>query len=165
MNKKQQEHKINRLMALMLFAVFAVCILFVLLTGARIYKQLTEQNQKSYDKRTAIQYLTTKIRQNDHKSGIEVCRFEQVDALVLKQKINEKTYETYIYCYDGYLREIFTSSIESFSPEDGEKLLEAEELVLQKEGNSIRAKVIVMDGNAQEIELYLRSGEEDSYEK
>ena len=132
MKKEQKEYKINQLLTLLLFTVFTICILFVLLTGAGIYKQLTEKNQNCYDKRTAVQYLTTRVRQNDKNNLIEIRQFGEDEALILKEKIHETEYETVIYCYDGYLREIFSSSVEEFSPEDGNKILEMKHLMLEK---------------------------------
>lgn len=53
------------LLALLLLLVFAVCVLSVLLTGAGTYQTLTRRDQDSYDRRTAAQYLATRVRQAD----------------------------------------------------------------------------------------------------
>lgn len=165
MTREQREYKINQLLVLMLFTVFAVCILFVLLTGAGIYEQIIEKNQNCYEKRTAVQYLTTRIRQNDRKHAVEVRTFAGAEALVFKEIIHEKEYETVIYCYEGDLREIFSASAGEFSPEDGNKILEMKELTLEKDEDAVYATITDLNGNVQKIILHLRSGKEFFYEE
>ncbi len=165
MNKEQYEYKINRLLALLLFAIYAVCILLVLLTGANLYKKLTLKNQNSYAQRTAIQYFTTRVRQNDKADAIDVCQFGEADALILKEQIQGKEYETLIYCYDGYLREIFSSSVKTFSPKDGNIIIEMKSLILEKENGTIYAEITDQEGTVQRVELLLRSGKEVLSEK
>ena len=46
------------LAALLLFGIFAVCVLMVLLTGANAYRRLTERDQQAYQRRTCAQYLS-----------------------------------------------------------------------------------------------------------
>ena len=47
------------LMALLVFALFALCVLLVLLTGAKIYRNLVDRSRESYEARTAAQYITS----------------------------------------------------------------------------------------------------------
>ncbi len=45
MKKRTTQHHIDGLAALLLFGIFAVCVLMVLLTGANAYRRLTERDQ------------------------------------------------------------------------------------------------------------------------
>lgn len=107
MNREQRKTRIESLLALLLFGVFALCVLVVLLTGADAYKGLTERDRTNYDGRTAAQYLTTRVRQADALEGIRLESFAGLDALVVSEDIEGELYETRIYCYDGYIRELF----------------------------------------------------------
>ena len=60
MKKKTTQHHIDALAALLLFGVFAVCVLAVLLSGADAYQRLTRRDQNAFDRRTAAQYLATR---------------------------------------------------------------------------------------------------------
>ncbi len=62
MKKRPIQHQLNGLMALLLFGVFAACVLAVLLTGANAYRRLTQRDQEAYLRRTCVQYLATRVR-------------------------------------------------------------------------------------------------------
>ena len=112
--------------ALLMLAVFAVSILGVLLGGAGIYQRLTLRGHESYNSRTCIQYFATKLRQAPGTVTVE--EFGDGDALFLRERIGERDYVTRIYCYDGWLMELFTLDSSGFAPEDGEKILPLEAL-------------------------------------
>ena len=121
------------LLSLLLLLVFAVCVLSVLLTGADTYQTLTRRDQDSYDRRTAAQYLATRVRQADRADGIAVADFQGCDALELTETIDGTPYITRVYCYDGYLRELFSAAEAQMTPADGEKVLEAQALTGEKQ--------------------------------
>jgi hypothetical protein len=78
----------------------------------------------NYQVRTVSSYLEEKIRQNDALGQIEVGSISGTEALVLSSTEGENTYRTYIYCYDGYLRELFLMEGASVGPESGQKIME-----------------------------------------
>ena len=63
--KRPLKHSAGAIAPLLLFAVFTVCILSVLLTGADVLKTISKRDQESFRQRTCAQYLTTRIRQSD----------------------------------------------------------------------------------------------------
>lgn len=156
---KQRESKTTGLLVLTVFTVFALCILMVLLTGARGYEALVRRGEKTYACRTAAQYLATRVRQSDTADGISVEDFGGQSALVLRQEIDGETYLTRIYCHDGFLRELFTTEKGSFSPEDGEKLTELTALSFEKTEAMLSARLLLAEGAEQQLHWYLRSGE------
>lgn len=161
MKKGQNNGKADSLLALLLFGVFAVCILGVLLTGADAYRRLAERDRESYDARTAAQYLTTKVRQADRAGGVKVRSFEGCPALIFPEEINGQTYETRIYHHDGYIRELFAAADGDFLPEDGEKVLPAGSLLIYEEEPGLQIRILDAEGERwQELRLYLRSGRE-----
>ena len=156
--KTQNKRKIDNLLVLLLFGVFAVCILSVLLTGADAYRRLASRDQHSYDQRTAAQYLTTRVRQADRLGDVSVQVFEGQDVLVFREVIEGGAYETLVYCYDGYLRELFVAAGGGFLPEDGEKVLAAQGLSIHQDGQLLDVELTAPSGEVQELSLYLRSG-------
>mgnify|MGYP000031294994 CR=1 FL=1 len=91
---------------LLVFSLFAACVLMVLLTGADAYQRLVERDQTAFDRRSCTQYLATKVRQGDGQGQIWVDTFaEDEGPQCLYQE--EDGYLTRIYCYDGWLRELY----------------------------------------------------------
>ena len=130
-----KKKSMSGVLVLLVFAVFTVSVLLVLLSGADTVKKLTQRDQNTYHHRTAVQYLTTKVRQSDQSGAVSVGETDGCSTLVLTEKIDGITYETRIYCYDGYLRELFCAKDATLAPQDGEKILPATELQAQIEGS------------------------------
>ena len=76
MKKHSIQHHIDTLAVLLLFGVFAVCVLSVLLTGADAYRRMTERDNRAYDRRTCVQYVVTEFGVADlkYKSTVERAR-------------------------------------------------------------------------------------------
>ena len=68
-------------------------------------------------------------------------------------------YTTKVYCYEGWLWELFAAEGGTFSPEDGERLLEAEDLVVSLDNNILSAEICFTDGSSRQLFLYVRNGE------
>lgn len=148
---KEKALKITDFLALTVFTVFAVCLLLVLLTGAGVYRNLVQTGQEHYADRTKAMYLTTRVRQS---SAITVEDFGGCQALVSREEIDDETYLTRVYCYDGSLRELFSAENAALQPEDGEKILEAESASFSLEDGLLIAEI---DG---ERLLYWTAGKE-----
>ena len=159
MNQTQSKHHISSLMALILFGVFAICILAVLLGATGIYQRLTERDARSYEARTAVMYVATKVRQNDRAGGITVEQLGDNDALVLTETVEGETFRTWIYCHEGYLYELFMPADLEAAPEYGERLLPVEDLQLKLQDGLLSAVVTQSGGMRRELQLMLRSEE------
>ena len=156
---KQRQHHIDSLLALVLFGVFAACILSVLLTGAGVYQRLTQRDRQAYDQRTCAQYLAAKVRQAPGPQSVSLSSFGDGDALVITEEIAGELYTTRIYCWDGWLWELFAFAEGDFAPQDGEKVLQAQSLSLTLEDGLLSA--LLVDGNEQAcaLSLSVRGGE------
>lgn len=159
MKKNAITHNLDGLAALLLFAVFAASVMAVLLTGAKAYRGVTRRDQEAYNARTAVQYVAQRVRQADSLYGITLEDFEGVECLVLGQG---EPYITRLYCYEGWLMELYCLAGESFSPEDGERIIEAQELKLSLDQGMLGAQVLTAQEEApgsrtSELWLELRS--------
>ena len=154
MRRKQIQHHIDALIALLLFGVFAVCVLAVLLTGADAYRRLTQRDQAAYERRACTQYIATKVRQSDAADNLSVANVQGVPALILDK---DEEYVTYIYCYDGWLRELYSWSEQPMSPEDGRELVQAEALDLSLADGLLTVRVTDAQGGEETLLLSLRS--------
>ena len=148
------------LLVLLLLGVFSVCILLVLLLGAANYRNLIQRGDASFDRRTAMQYITTKVRQADAAGAVTVGTFQGQDAVELRETVDGETYLTRIYCYDGSLRELYAAETDTLSPADGETVLPAQALTAERDGQLLRLTLTEEDGTAIPFALALRSEEE-----
>ena len=144
---------------LLVFTVFMVSVLLILLSGADTVQKLTNRDQQTYSQRTAVQYLATRVRQADRRGTVRTDEAEGTSVLILTEEIEGAEYCTMVYCYDGYLRELFAAQGEPFAAEDGEQVLRAEALTLSLENQVITAEITDSDGQVRAMTLYLRSGE------
>lgn len=154
MKRRGIQHHLDGLLALVLFGIFAVCVLSVLLTGARAYRRLTDRDQASYSRRTCAQYIATRVRQADCLGGVSVEPFGDTNALTF----TEDGFVTRVYWHEGYLMELYAGEDAELAPEDGERIMEAESLSL-----SVRRGLLTVDltgdsGRPDRLFLYLRSG-------
>ena len=160
MKNEQKQLKMGSLLALMVFGVFAACLLFLLLTGADVYQKMRQRDTATYESRTAVQYMTTRVHQADRAESITAEAFDGLDALILREEIGGETYETKLYCYDGWLMELYAAADSDLSPADGEKILELKGLELSLQDGLLQAKLTLPDGREEELSLQLRSGRE-----
>lgn len=150
------------LFVLLSFGVFAVCVLLVLLTGADVCRSQTERDQAAWSRRTGAQYLTAKLRHADEAGAIGFSGGDGAlwyDTLDLREEIDGETYVTRVYCYDGYIRELFTVDGGVYAPEDGEPVLAAQELRFGWDGELVEAVCVDADGQVCRSYFAPRSGE------
>lgn len=159
MNRTGTKHHMDGLLALLLFGVFAACVLSVLLTGAQVYSRLNQRDQAAYNQRTGLQYLATKVRQAGQGGLVRVEDFGGEEALVIAEEAEGELYLTRIYCHQGWLWELFSAGEDEFLPGDGEKLLAARDLKLELEDGLLRAELTDGAGQTVAITLALRGGE------
>lgn len=155
---------VEGVLALVLFGIFALCILGTLLQGVRVYHNLTERGAASYQDRTAAQYLVTRLRQADTPGAVSVGTFGTVDALELTETIDGTDYITRVYCFDGYIRELFSAASYEFQPCDGECILPAQALDFTLEDGLLTAEITKDDGEPLQVSFSLRSSREVDYE-
>lgn len=159
MKQRSGKRSIAGLAALVLLGVFAAGILTVLLAGANTYQRLVERDAVSYDSRTCVQYLATKVRQAPAPGSVVLSEFGDGDSLLIREQIGGAEYWTQIYCYDGWLMELFTAANAGLAPEDGEKILPAEALLLERSGDLLQVDILSASDGRNTLMLSLRGGE------
>ena len=110
MNSKPTRHSIDTLFTFLLPLSFLLFSLLVAGTGSMVYQNGTDSLNKNYTSRMALSYLAEKLRQHDHTDGVNVRELDDIPSLVLYEEQNGTHYCTYLYFYDGALRELFTQA-------------------------------------------------------
>jgi len=137
----------------LLFAVLAACVLSVLLSGTKIYSEITQQNQQAYVSRTVRQYICTKVQQAENPSSVYVEEFGDEIALVIERKLDDRIFVERIYHHENYLRELFTFADSELTPQDGEKLMELSLFAPSLEHGLLTVQIRTNGGNTQTIYL------------
>ena len=171
MKETNSKRSISSLAPFILFVILTTCLLSVLLSGADLYQTINQRDQVSYDQRTLIQYLTTKIRQNDVNGQIEVGSFDAVSdsdqgtTLHIFEVIEDRTFCTRIYCHNGYLYELFSAGGLDFSMSEGQPLLPVKDLSFSRFSDLLQIDIQYNDSHSETFYIDLRSGEEVAHEK
>lgn len=146
-NKK---HTIDLLFPIALFFVLAVSSLIVVLLASNIYKNTTQMEQANYESRTSLSYVAGKIRQNDEHGAVSLGSFDGIDALVLSQNYDGQSYKTYIYEYEGSLRELFIRDNVSAKASDGQAIMDVQDFKIEAIGDQI-FQLSCIDTHGQKI--------------
>jgi len=149
---KKQDSKITDVLTLLVFAVFSLCILLVLLFGAGVYQDLTEAGAARFDRRMAVRYITTRVRQ---AQTLTVEQFEGIPALVMRENTEGEDFLIRIYGYDGALRELYCEASAQLQPDDGEMVLPVESLEFDLTGS-----VLTVNLGSDSLILHIPQGTE-----
>lgn len=154
MRRQAGQHHIEGLLMLLMFGVFAACVLGVLLTGAGAYRRLSERDRSAYERRICTQYIASRVRQGDTLGGVTVEPFGGTEALALAGD----GYVTRVYWHNGYLMELYASEDARLSPEDGERIMALEGLSLAMEDGLVTAEIKTGGGGTETLYLAPRGG-------
>lgn len=161
--EREKRHIVDILFVLALFLVFTLSTLTLVLFGANIYQNTVNSMEDNYNARTFCSYISGKFRSNDSAGDISIGSIDGQPSLILNQEINDASYSTYIYEYDGYLRELFVSDSVTLGAEvlnAGNKLCPIDKFEVSEcnEGlNPVKITVSLPDGDIESIYLSSRT--------
>lgn len=124
MKEKEKNHIVDLLFTLTLFGVFAVSALFVVIFGAGVYKNTTASMERNFTSRTAVSYVTEKLRQRDVIGAATLTNVNGIPAITLIKQYDSMQVATYIYSDEGYLKEITVTGLSEPDASMGQKIME-----------------------------------------
>lgn len=127
-----KSHRIDALFPITLFLVLTLFAFMVIVLASKIYENTTENSHRNHQARIALSYISEKIHQADDECSISVESFDSLDALTFYQTYKGVGYYTYIYYYEGSLREIFSREGTSLSLSDGKAVLALQNFSMKK---------------------------------
>lgn len=160
MNGKGKSHSVDTIFVLTLFCVFAVAVLLALMLGTRAYSAISGRADETYYRRTALSYITEKVRHGDKTQAVYLSEFCGAPALELREEYDGVPYSVYIYLYDGNVCELFCETGLDLPEDAGNTIIEGSELSFEKEGENL-LKITYADPEGREGEVFvaLRSKE------
>lgn len=155
--ERQPDHKTDKIFLFVLFAVFTVCAFTMIMIGANVYQSTTEAMSRNYEKRIGLSYVTEKIRQWDQSGSISVGTFHEKQALIMEEKLHGRTYQTYLYCEKGGIRELMVRKDLKKEKLQGDMITQARDLKIQKKGRMYHILIVGKDGTKYKTCIYQRS--------
>ena len=112
-----------KLLGLALFFALAASSVALVVLASGSYSRQVHTSEDSYTSCTALSYVTEKLHQADNSDAIDAGTFDGQDAILIRQEYSGQSYVTYLYAYDGYLRELFIKEGVAASAGDGREIL------------------------------------------
>lgn len=137
MLKHQKKHSVDVLFVIVLFCLFSLSIVALTGTGARVYQNVVDNMSLNHSLRTSSSYVVNKIRQADADGSVTVGTYSGCDAVIISEEIDNISYCTYLYYYNGRLKEFFTRKGQEFDPIYGTDIVEVESFKLEKITDSL----------------------------
>ncbi|NLF79900.1 MAG: DUF4860 domain-containing protein [Clostridia bacterium] len=159
MRNSNRGQKIGDLLALLIFCAFTAAILLVLMLGAHIYQGISDRNSANADQRLAISYIETKLRHSDTLDGVYLGSFQgyeelnAISTLYLEEDYGDSVYHTMIYCYDGWIRELYCEKGLQFTPDAGMKILPAQSLDFENNAQTGLISIICVDSQGAALRM------------
>lgn len=150
-------HSTDVFFTLSLFCVFAAAAFLTVMIGIQVYQRTAEQMQDTYTTRTAISYVTEKLRRHDAEGRVALGTLEGEDALILTDEAGGRTYLTYIYAQDGWLWELTVGADASPTRSQGEQILEVKDFSVTDRGDGFLELSAASESGAIDFLLHLRS--------
>ncbi len=163
MNKSSNSRSSLASMAviLTLFLLLTTLSGAVILSGNNIYKKIADSMGENYEKRISLSYLATKIRQNDVQGSIYTEMKDDVKMLAIREDSDGFEFVTYLYYYDGYIREIFLDIYEGTVPDfklsDGDPIVSTGGFDFQLYTDCILLSIKNRSGDVQNLTIALRA--------
>ena len=152
--QKDRQHTIDFIFPLAVLFVFAVSAFTVLLLSAHVYADQTTRTQSDYQAATPLSYIREKVRQNDQNGTLSIGSIDGGTALILQ--VDDTC--TYIYSYEGYLKELYIRMDVDARAKDGKNILEIKDFQIQElSGGLFRVSCQTSDGTEQSVILSERS--------
>ena len=150
-------HSLQRLLPVLVLALFLLLAGLTALRSAAAYKKILARSDR-LDRATALAYITEKARQNDVPGALRLGQIGDCEALVITQG-QTVLYDTYIYCYDGSLRELMIKRELEPTPDMGRSLLPMESLELENTDGLLKIRCTDPQGGLWERSVAVRSQE------
>ncbi|MDY4693957.1 MAG: DUF4860 domain-containing protein [Blautia sp.] len=101
-------HSADIIFSVVLFSLFLLSLLMLMLFSGQAYRTSVKGSKLNNNLYTASDYVTAKFHMHDMGDDIYTDTINGTQALCMKDRIDDKTYITYIYLLDGNLKELFT---------------------------------------------------------
>ena len=151
---RSSAHRLDTIFVMVLLTLFGITAFILVLIGVKQYKVTVNTMNHNYETRTATSFLIEKIHQADKDACVSITEFYNTTALTITSTSNGSTYYTYIYFYEGYLRELFVGEHAIYAPDSGQEIVAISNLSLDPVSPDL-VKATITDTRENDIIVYL----------
>ena len=105
-NIKREKGLVHTVCVLAVICMFGISAMMLGSVGASVYKNIAERNLDSFELRTSLSYVKTKINQYDEAGKIAIEERDGIKMLILSEEVEGEIYDTSVYFNKGKLYEI-----------------------------------------------------------
>ena len=134
---KKHTHTLDYLFICVLFVFFCSISVLLVTMGVKQYHSITKQALKNQNLRTASSYLVEKFQQHDSENAISFTESNNIPLISFTNASIENPSITYIYVYDGYLREFEQHTNSDFILEQGTPIAKLQDLEWMAYSNNL----------------------------
>ena len=156
--KEKQGFRVDSVGVFLLGAVFLFLSIGLVLLGGSVYSHIIAGSARNDDARTTFSYLANQVRRADSGAGVEIGYLGEQQALLLNHDYAGWAFVTYLYYYDGALRELFVEKGYELEPEAGLPIVWLEDIRFSIDGAGlITAKAFFSDNREEQMLLSTRT--------
>ena len=152
-----KRHSISGAFVFLLLGVFAVFSMLLTVLGAQAYREIIDESSSHTRGRIMQTFVRNAVRAQDEADAVSIEEYDGVPVLAIHSDIDGEGYTQYIYCWQGELRELFTSARYAFEPEDGTLICEAEGFEAALENGLLTARMTDAEGTVSTAYIACRS--------
>ena len=156
-NKKSERGLVHTVCVLAVICMFGISAMMLGSVGASVYKNIAERNLNSFELRTSLSYVKTKINQYDEVGKIAIKEENGLKMLVLSEEVEGEIFDTSVYFYKGKLYEITGARGMKFKPEDGFSILSVDSFEISKKDGLVKLVTTDDDGSTETLYVKLRT--------
>ncbi len=154
-------HMISGAFVFLLLGIFVVFSTWMVLLSAQFYRVTVEQTSTHNTQRVLGSYLMNVVRGNDAADAVRVEQTGETEVLCFEYDLDGLLCSTRIYCWDGYIRELFSEATQKFEPSYGEKICAAQGFVPSvNEDGLLEMRIVDTAGGEQVLHAALRCAED-----
>lgn len=152
MLKQPKRHATDTLFTFLLLLSFCLFTMVLSGMGAAVYKNSSAHLEENYTSRTAVAYVTEKVRQHNTAGSIFLSEVEGIPALALRDTIENSDFLTYVYFYENHLCELMTRAENTPTAQMGTPLVELSSLDIRladhsQDSSLLRVTAVSPEGN------------------
>ena len=155
-NIKREKGLVHTVCVLAVICMFGISAMMLGSVGASVYKNIAERNLNSFELRTSLSYVKTKINQYDEVGRIAVEERDGLKILILSEEVQGEIFDTAVYFNKGKLYEITGARGMKFKPDDGFAILNVDSFDIS-ENNGLIKLVTTDDGETETLYVKLRN--------
>ena len=128
---KNNQHIVDILFVIALFCIFVLSAIFLISIGATIYSKTMSNMSSNFDSRTAVAYIVEKVHQSDEAGNVSIGEFNGQKALIISSYSAGREYKTYIYEFEGELKELMSRADVTLSCEAGQPIIKVDSFTIE----------------------------------